>query len=134
MYVDNIALAKTKNPKYKVKYLDHSFFNNYEGLNYYTSIRPGLGVGSSTVTDIRVLRYNTDGTIEYKLDHSDIEFLEIPGARGNITKKLSVEDVLNKLYRSSIPIKKGKYQHLMELKSVIPKDFHGFYDNLSHVK
>lgn len=130
MYVDNIEQA---NHKYKVKYIDHTFFNDYENLNYYTTIRPGTGAGSSTVTDIRVLRYNTDGKIEYKLKHSDAEFLEIPRARSNRTRELSVSHIPDKLYRNSIPIKKGKYQHLMQLKSVVPKDYHGFYDNLPHV-
>ena len=84
------------------------------------------------VTDIRVSRYNTDGKLEHKLKHSDTAFLEIPRARSNRTREVSVLDIPNKLYRNSIPIKKGKYQHLMQLKSVIPKDFHGFYDNLAH--
>lgn len=133
MYVDNIERAKTSYPKYKVKYLDHTFFKNYDSLNYYTTIRPGSGVGSSPVTDLRVLRYNTNGTIEYKLKHSDTTFVEIPRARSSRKRDISVLDAPANLYRNSIPIKKAKYQHLMQLKSVIPKDYHGFYDRLPHV-
>ena len=38
MYVDNIKFAKTATPKYKVKYIDHTFFNDYESLYYYSGI------------------------------------------------------------------------------------------------
>lgn len=133
MYVDNIRIAKTTEPKYNCKYVDHSFFNSYDNLNYYTSIRPGSGVGEAAVTDLRVLRYNVDGTIEYKLNHSDATFEAIPRPRKARVSIVSESDVPTKLYRNSLPIKKAKYEHLMQLKSVIPPEFHGYYDNLPHV-
>lgn len=36
------------------------------------------------------------------------------------------------MYPTSIPIKQGKFQHLMELKASTPQDFHLFYDSLPH--
>ncbi|XP_071384886.1 protein NLRC3-like [Centroberyx affinis] len=36
------------------------------------------------------------------------------------------------LYTESHKIKEMKYKHLQDLKEVIPKDFHSFYDNLTH--
>jgi len=49
----------------------HGFFKDYSKLQFYTSIRPGVGVGSSVVTDIRNLQYTPDGRILYKLTYSD---------------------------------------------------------------
>lgn len=132
MYVDKVLLAKTTDPKYEVKYVDHKFFNDYKGLNYYASIRPGSGTGEATVTDIRVLQYNTNGTIEFKLRYSDV-FQDLPRPRASRGQVVSALNVPKKLYKNSIPIKKTKYMHLMQLKSVILRDFHGFYDNLPHV-
>ena len=61
-YVTLIRSAR-KNVPYTVKYLDYTFFSDYSELNEYKSIRPGIGVGSKTVNDIRVLLYSVDGGI-----------------------------------------------------------------------
>lgn len=134
MYVDSILVACRKHP-YKVHYVDHTFFKNFDELCYYPSIRPGSGVGSAMVTDIRVLKYLPEGRIQYKLKHDDTEFTDIPKPRSVRSRTLDVSDteLVCSLYENSLPIKKAKYQNLMQLKSVIPKDYHGFYDNLSHV-
>jgi len=127
-YVENIQSARRVNP-YKVEYLDHRFFKKYEALNYYNSIRPG----SNVVTDIRVLKYHhNEGKIQYKLNHTDTEFKDIPKARSNRTRPISTNDAVENLYKSSIPIKKTKYEHLMQLKAVLPKDYHSYYDASLH--
>lgn len=133
MYVDNILEACHKNPC-KVQYVDHTFFTNFDALGYYPSIRPGTGVGSSMVTDIRVLKYLPEGKIQCKLNHGDTEFMDIPKARSQRSRTVQVNDteLVGKLYNRSLPIKKAKYLHLMQLKSIVPKDYHGFYDCLSH--
>ena len=66
-YIKRLANARKDTP-YTVKYVDHSFFNAYEDINYYASIRPGNKAGDPIVTDIRQLRY-TAGEISYKLDY-----------------------------------------------------------------
>ena len=60
----------TKLP-YVVKYVTHDFFNDYSGLGYYSSIRPGLKAGDPQVTDIRSLQYLPEGVIRYKLRMKD---------------------------------------------------------------
>ncbi|KAK6175213.1 hypothetical protein SNE40_013721 [Patella caerulea] len=129
-YVDYIKKARTVPRPYNVKYIAHDFFNDYKILNYYSSIRPGKKVGDPVVNDIRVLKYNPgkDGRIEFKLHYSD-EFQELP--RRFFVKSPGGEEV-GKAYTVPLKIKASKYNHLQELKSVIPKDYHSFYDNLLH--
>lgn len=127
-YVDYIKEARQNQP-YEVMYLSHDFFKNYSSLNYYSSIRPGSRVGDPVVTDIRVLKYTGEGSIEYKLNYSG-EFQDLP--RRSKVKAPQANDTVEGLYQSQIPIKKTKFQHLQELKHVIPRDYHPFYDSLPH--
>ncbi|WAR25418.1 hypothetical protein MAR_011122 [Mya arenaria] len=85
------------------------------------------------VTDIRVLKYNTDGSIAYKLNHSD-EFGDIPKPRSSRVANPSISDRVENLYSHRLSIRKQKYEHLQQLKSVIPRDYHSFYDTLLHTK
>ncbi|CAG2254832.1 unnamed protein product [Mytilus edulis] len=123
-YIDLIKDARPHQP-YDVKYLSHEFFGKYSELKYYSSIRPGNRVGDPVVTNIRVLKYTEDGSIQYKLDFSD-QYQDLP--RRSKVGLPSVDDTIERLYLSQVPIKKAKYQHLQELKAVIPRDFHPFYD------
>ncbi|CAH2109319.1 unnamed protein product [Euphydryas editha] len=41
-------------------------------------------------------------------------------------------DCFQQLYHAKLPITNVKYNHLQELKCVIPRDLHPFYDNLPH--
>ncbi|VDI01121.1 Hypothetical predicted protein [Mytilus galloprovincialis] len=127
-YIDLIKDARPHQP-YDVKYLSHEFFGKYSELKYYSSIRPGNRVGDPVVTNIRVLKYTEDGSIQYKLDFSD-QYQDL--ARRSKVGLPSVDDTIERLYLSQVPIKKAKYQHLQELKAVIPRDFHPFYDSLPH--
>ena len=73
-------------------------------------------------------RYNMDGSMEYKINHSNAwKPYESPSLR----KKSNVTTVAP-LYTSSRTIKALKFKHLQEMKLVLPKDFHGFYDALRH--
>ncbi|WAR08886.1 LOW QUALITY PROTEIN: hypothetical protein MAR_018844 [Mya arenaria] len=85
----------------------------------------------ATVTDIRVLKYNTDGSIAYKLNHSD-EFSDITKPRSSRVASPSISDMVENLYSHRLSIRKQKYEHLQQLKSVIPRDYHSFYDTLLH--
>lgn len=83
-YVELIEESRgNRNHPYKVKYVDYHFFKDYSKLQYYTSIRPGHGVGTPVVTDIRVLKYTVDGNIMYKLNYSESEFREIRKPRNS---------------------------------------------------
>ncbi|CAG2231291.1 unnamed protein product [Mytilus edulis] len=127
-YIDLIKDARPHQP-YDVKYISHEFFGKYSELKYYSSIRPGNRVGDPVVTNIRVLKYTEDGSLQYKLDFSD-QYQDL--ARRSKVGLPSVDDTIERLYLSQVPIKKAKYQHLQELKAVIPRDFHPFYDSLPH--
>jgi len=105
------------------------FFKNFSALKYYTSIRPGSKLGDPVVTDIRVLKYTQDGVIQYKLNFAD-DYQYLP--RRSKDGHPNEEDKVDDLYTNPVPIKPSKYKHLQDLKIVIPKDFHPFYDNLIH--
>lgn len=49
---------------------DHSFFKDFTTLKYCSSIRPGRKVGDPTVTDLKAIKYNPEGFIEFKLRHT----------------------------------------------------------------
>lgn len=131
---DYVKICKDarKNPMpYHVQYLNHTFFKDFTQLQYYNTIRPGI---TNTVNDLRQLKYNSDGTIDYKLRHVD-GWTALPRRRrascNNVTPT-NLDD-LPSLYRGPIPIKKIKYDHLMSLKSTMAKDYHAFYDQLPHI-
>lgn len=69
------------------------------------------------------LRYNPNGSIDYKLDHK-AEWTCLPRKAKKLTPTFS------RLYSSTIPITKRKYQDLMDLLHVIPNEYHSFYKNL----
>ncbi|KAK6168332.1 hypothetical protein SNE40_020889 [Patella caerulea] len=127
-YIDIITSCKKS---YKVYYLSHTFFKEFSSLKTITSIRPGRVTGDPVVTDIRVLKYSPDGSITYKLDYND-EFGDLPRRSRSTSDVSSDENTVPQLYPEPLPIKTSKYRHLQELKSVIPVDYHGFYDGLAH--
>lgn len=125
-YVDVCLQARSKPEPFQVKYLDHSFFKDFGKLNYLTSIRPGKKVGDSTVMDIRALRYNPSGIIEFKIRHPE-EWQTLP-VRINKTPKTFTP----MLYNERLKLSKDKYEQLQQLKSCLEKDYHSFYDSLPH--
>ena len=126
-YVDVIASCRPSRPV-NVKYVLHPFFKDMKSLKSYSSIRPGNRAGDPTVTNLRVLRYSPDGTIQYKLGFND-QYHDFPRkAKINITENNTISD----LHMNRIPIKASKFKHLQELKSVVPSDYHAFYDSLPH--
>ncbi|ROI93610.1 hypothetical protein DPX16_3280 [Anabarilius grahami] len=71
-------------------------------------------------------RYNVDGSMEFKLLHSDNwQPFTSPSLRKTCV-------IVAQLYTSSPKIKALKFKHLQELKHVLPKDFHPFYNALDH--
>ena len=93
---------------------------------FYDTICPGRGTGAKYVVDIRVLKYNPNGTIDFKLSY-DEQFKQLP-----LTPKRVQPVTPPQLFTERLPISKSKYDHLQQLKSVIPKDCHEFYDNLPY--
>lgn len=107
---------------------DYTFFKDFSFKDYqvYESIRPGRGAGDHCVVDIRAMRYNPNGTIDYKLNFAD-DFTPLPRRPKKVS---SLTDSVPPLYSSRQRISKAKYDHLQELKCVIPNDCHDFYNNL----
>lgn len=128
MYEETIANARqadptTGTPGYKVEAIDHTMFKNYNGVCYYTSIRPGSSVGDPTVNELRALLYLPAGRIRYKLNFTApwCEMLH----RVSEPTTLIVDKYVERL-----AIQKSKYDDLQKLKSFIPSEHHQFYDSL----
>lgn len=122
-YVEEMKMARSVPSPYRVKYVDHNFFKNYTEVGNLKSIRPGKKAGDPTVTDLRALRYTPTG-VQYKLDHSDNWMQQSDHIREPPATRVVP------LYTDKIAIGATKYGHLQQLKSVMPKDYHSFYDNL----
>lgn len=125
---DYVAASKEarQNPRpYEVKYLSHDFFSDYANEKLCTSIRPG----TLKVTDIRCIKYLPEGKIMYKCNFSE-EYKDLP-QRIKPFKKIA-NYLPPKLYNTRLKIKSSKWRHLQELRQVLPKEYHSFYDNLPH--
>lgn len=121
-YVELIEESR-EGDKYRVKYVNHSFFKDY------TWNTTGQSVGSPVVTDLRVLRYTTDGHIMYKFNYSDEEFCKLTRQRN---APINFKEPVPAAYTRALPLKISKYAHLQKLKEVIPQDYHAFYNQLPH--
>ncbi|CAH0731344.1 unnamed protein product, partial [Brenthis ino] len=84
--------------------------------------------GDSVVTDLRAMKYTPNGDILIKLDF-DEDWRALPQRKCNINTPV----VYSQLHESPLPISSTKYNHLQQLKDVLPKDCHPFYDALPHV-
>ena len=76
-YVDIMITARSAKP-YDVKYVDNEYFKELSSETMYNSIRPGVKVGDKCVTDLRVLKYCPDGTLQYKTICSESEYQDFP--------------------------------------------------------
>lgn len=126
---DYVALMRRARPShpYKVKVLDYSFFRNYEVSSKLSSLRPGKKVGDPVVCDIKALKYETNGEILYKENHT-AQFKPLPQK----IKRSTCTATLCSLYDRPLSISESKFRHLQETKDVIEKDHHAFFDNLTY--
>jgi len=114
-----------KGQLYEVQSVDHTFFLDYEHLNgNLASIRPGKKTGDAQVADIRALQYTSTGCIRYKIRHTDL-WSDLP-----VRKSFASTATPQHLYQKTLKITAAKFKHLQELKSLIPNDYHSFYDSL----
>ena len=123
-FVRFIKDARQNPGPYRIDYLDYSFFQNYTEVCGLKSIRPGRKPGDAQAADIRCLQYKPDDCIMYKLVHEDWKELIV---RGNST---IIKKQPKPLFSHQRQIPLTKFKHLQEIKPVIPKDIHGFYDSL----
>lgn len=131
-YASLTKQARNKPFPYRVIQPDHTFFKDYgmKEYQFYDSIRPGRSAGDDCAVDLRVLKYNSEGTIQYKKHFKD-EFTVLPRRPRNIS---TLANSVPLLFPSRVPILESKYQHLQQLKTVIPGDCHQFYDDLPFKK
>lgn len=127
-YIEIRKTARVEGDPYQVFYLNHQFFQDFSKVRYIISIRPGHWKGDPNVTDIRCLKYNLDG-IFFKLKYDD-DWEPLPR---RFNKSYDGKSrLLQSLYSQTRKIKREKFNHLQQLKSFIPSDYHSFYDNLNH--
>lgn len=74
---------------------------------------------------IRALAYEQTGTIYFKTNIND-NYVQLPQRTTNTINIVA----LSKLHEHRLKISKKKWQHLQDLKSLIPADCHYFYDNI----
>lgn len=129
-----IMVSARKNPSpFEVFYLTHEFFMDYSDVGPYKTIRPGRKKGDATVTDVHCYKYHpqTDSNkapLQFKIRFNDeLQDIPIPRDFSKNENKLPT-----RLYNGKLPIPLSKFKHLQELKSVIGKDYHPFYDQLLH--
>uniref|UniRef100_A0A1B6L2V4 Uncharacterized protein n=1 Tax=Graphocephala atropunctata TaxID=36148 RepID=A0A1B6L2V4_9HEMI len=114
---------------YKSHFLSYSFFKNFSKPEsmVYTSIRPGRVAGDPTVHDIKAIVYKPNGQIETKIDLAD-GYQALPRRP---KKNVVGSNTFSSLYSEKRKIQRFKWNHLQELKFVLPEDTHSFYDSLS---
>lgn len=117
---------------YRSKFLTYEFFKDFSQKETlaYDSIRPGVVKSDPKVNDIKSLCYNPNRTIDYKLDFKS-EYQPLPRRPNQKIQFISTSD-FPQLHTSINKIKLSKWDHLQQLKSVIPTDCHPFYDTLPH--
>lgn len=127
-YIEACRTARLQPAPYKVQYLQHSYFSKYSDLQFVTSIRPGNKKGDPVLTNLKCIKYTPDGEIKVKLDFKE-EFSSLPRR----IKKLTNEVQVKSLYQNKITLQPSKFKHLQEMKSVLPREVHNFYDTLPHL-
>lgn len=128
-YITVTKEARRKPTPYEAIHVSQNLLKNYGDKSTwsYNSIRPGRKAGDPAVVDLRAIKYNPEGTISYKINFDD-DWTELPIR----PKKLSSVTYSN-LHDAPIPIASTKFNHLQQLKDVLPRDCHFFYDNLPYV-
>lgn len=127
-YIPIIQSARPDQP-FKTYYLSYNDFEEFNS-DYYTSIRPGYKAGDPCVNDLVALQYTPEKVINYKLAFSD-DWAPLPCRP---RRSISHSTIRPKLYDRPCPIERSKFEHLQELKKLIPEDYRNFYETLPHKK
>lgn len=127
-YITASKEARRNPTPYEALQINFSFVKNYNDKStwIYQSIRPGRKAGDPVVVDLRVIEYTKNGIINFKTNFDD-DWNEMPGR----PKKIGSINY-SPLRTAPIAIAATKFNHLQQLKEVLPRDCHLFYDNLAH--
>lgn len=125
------TLESRRKPKpYEAFMVDHTFFKDFSKREFlrYSSIRPGKKVDDPTVTDLKQIKYTSNGTIEIKISFDETGWSPLPMRSKSF---LPIRHYPN-LHSKMLPISDKKYKHLQSLKNILTADCHAFYDNIPH--
>ncbi|KAF6208311.1 hypothetical protein GE061_016765 [Apolygus lucorum] len=89
---------------------------------------PRRDPGDSAVIDLRVIRYEPNWKVSYKLYFDDDVFTPLPIR----PKKIKTVNSFPPLYQTRPKIPLDKFNDLQSLKSYLPAYAHNFYDELQH--
>ena len=121
-YMTYCETARINPGPYQVQYWHHDEFLHYAKLKFFSSIRPGRRAGDPQVVDLRALRYEPNGTLSYKILHSD-EWTEMTLHR---TRTVLKPKTVPPLFPSRLRITQKKYDDIQALKHVLPRDTHSY--------
>ena len=125
-YVELFKECRPSQP-YEVFELTYQFFLDFTGVKYVDSIRPGRSAGDPVVHDLRALRYtHNPPCISFKTNFTEEAYKDLP-QRLKIPRE---RWEMNGMFQARLAIKKSKYDHLQQLKQVMPEIYHEYYDNL----
>ncbi|CAK1593378.1 unnamed protein product [Parnassius mnemosyne] len=127
-YITVTKEARINPAPYEAIMIYYDFVKDYSNKSTwrYSSIRPGRKAGDPLVVDLRVIQYRPEGTIFFKINFDD-DWSELPVRPRKLN---SIQ--YTPLHAAPIPIASSKFNHLQQLKEVLPRDCHLFYDTLPH--
>ena len=125
-YLSAMKECREKNP-YQIIEMKHDDFFDFTAIKYIDSVRPGKKPGEPQVHDLRVLKYTEDRNVYFKTSYGD-DFAQLPQRIKTPSDKFE----FHKAHRDRLCIKKTKFQHLQQIKPVLPGLYHKFYDDLPH--
>ncbi|XP_075155531.1 uncharacterized protein LOC142228881 [Haematobia irritans] len=127
-FTELIKEARQSRSSLKAHQLHYDFFLDFESIpKRYTSIRPGRSSGDPTFNKLRALGYDNSGSLYYKTDIC-AEYEILPQRRATTYKSAQPSP----LYSNKIELSKKKWDHLQDLKNLLPKDCHHFYEQLPY--
>ena len=77
-YRNIIQSARRRPSRYGVRYLDYTFFKDYQSVNGVKSIKPSTNVGEPKVVDIHQVKYTADGLIFFNLGYNENDWKVLP--------------------------------------------------------
>lgn len=129
-YIKLTKLALQKPNPYQSTVMVNSDFNNYKGVLFNKSIKPGKSKGNPDVKDIRSLKYDPKcQKIYFKLNFD--EYQEIP-LYNHLRKNIDFNKEVPNLYKRRNVLTLSKWSDLQKFKIVLTKNVHDFYDNVPH--
>ena len=123
-YVNVLKECRPTQP-FEVIEMNYNDVLDFSSVSYVQSIRPGKKAGEPQVHNLRAIKYLPQGEIHFKTNHVD-DYKPLPQR-----VKLGANPYeMTKLFATCLQIKKTKFQHLQQLKSVMPPVYHDFYNSL----